>query len=155
MKRSKAAIIIIGGVAAAVLAMRAAKTAKIAKEKLVQDRAHRWHFVTVNLPIDKVRDRMHAGPLEKLRDIADIEVREAPAGRGTEIGAQIKNTALSGSTLKIMRRLKAVRRALRDAKEELETGEILKPDEPPTTRRTLLSLPLDYMTRHGREEGRL
>jgi len=49
----------------------------------------------------------------------------------------------------------AVRRALREAKCLLETGEILGPDQPPTTRRTLFNRPLELATRHGREEGLL
>jgi hypothetical protein len=37
----------------------------------------------------------------------------------------------------------------------LETGETLRPDAPSTTERTLLNRPLEHVTRHGREEGRL
>jgi hypothetical protein len=48
-----------------------------------------------------------------------------------------------------------LRAALRQARQLLETGEVLNPDEPPTTRRTLRSLPLELATRRARGEGRL
>jgi hypothetical protein len=48
-----------------------------------------------------------------------------------------------------------LRAALRQARQLLETGEILRPDTPPTTRRTLRNLPLELATRRARGEGRL
>jgi hypothetical protein len=49
----------------------------------------------------------------------------------------------------------AVRTALRQAKQLAETGEVLEPDTPPTSRRTLRNLPLELATRRARGEGRL
>jgi len=48
-----------------------------------------------------------------------------------------------------------LRAALRQSKQLLETGEVLRPDEPPTTRRTLWNLPLELATRRAGGEGRL
>jgi hypothetical protein len=48
----------------------------------------------------------------------------------------------------------AVRRALRETKSLLETGEVLQPDAP-TTKPSLLNKPLRAVTAHGREEGLL
>ena len=43
----------------------------------------------------------------------------------------------------------------RQAKQLAETGEVLEPDTPPTSRRTLPNLPLELATRRARGEGRL
>jgi hypothetical protein len=51
--------------------------------------------------------------------------------------------------------VRRLRRALRESKQLAEVGEVLRPDAPPTTRRTLRGAPLAYTTRHAREEGRL
>jgi hypothetical protein len=48
-----------------------------------------------------------------------------------------------------------VRSALRDAKSLIETGEVIKPTEPPTTRQTLLGMPLELAIRRSGGEGRL
>ncbi|MFD0747313.1 hypothetical protein ACFQ1L_40045 [Phytohabitans flavus] len=48
-----------------------------------------------------------------------------------------------------------MRRALREAKSIIETGEVLKPDTQTSTRRTVVNRPLEYASRHGREEGLL
>jgi len=48
-----------------------------------------------------------------------------------------------------------LRAALRQARQLLETGEVLTPDEQPTARRTLRNLPLELATRRARGEGRL
>lgn len=49
----------------------------------------------------------------------------------------------------------AIRAALREAKQLLETGEVLHPDSPPTTQTTAVNKPLQMATRQGRREGRL
>ena len=51
--------------------------------------------------------------------------------------------------------VRAIQRALREARSLAEVGEVLLPDAPATTGRTLTGAPLAYATRHGREEGRL
>jgi hypothetical protein len=45
--------------------------------------------------------------------------------------------------------------ALRNSKQLLEAGEIIEPHRPPTTQRTLTSLPLELVTRYARRKGRL
>ena len=107
----------------------------------------RWHVTTVALPIDKVTPNGRPlQPLAELDDAAEIQIRSAPGDKGTEIAVRAHNGRDSA---------RAVRRALREAKSVLEAGEVLRPDSPPTTERTLLSRPLEYATRHGREEGLL
>jgi hypothetical protein len=104
----------------------------------------RWHAVTVDLPKDDVvpGGRLPA-PLAALGDAIEVRTRPAPGDRGTEIYARSRDEADKA--------LRALRRALRESKLLLETGEILLPSGPPTTRRTALNAPLAYATRHGRE----
>jgi len=121
----------------------------------------RWHVVTVNRPPDAV---MTSGrlpePLAALGDSIETQVRPAPAERGTELAARLRATA-PGGVLEAPARIagrdprQALRRALRDAKMLLETGEVLRADEPPTTRPTLRSVPLALAARRARGEGRL
>jgi hypothetical protein len=99
-------------------------------------------------------------PLAELGDTVEVELRTAPGGRGTEIAVRPRNGEPSGAGA-VAARLRgddprwAVRRALRETRSLLETGEVLHPSQPPTTERTPLNRPLEYATRHGREEGRL
>jgi len=48
-----------------------------------------------------------------------------------------------------------IRRALRESRQLIEVGEVLRPDRPPTTRKTLTSRPWEFLTTHGRDGGRL
>ena len=88
-------------------------------------------------------------------------MRPAPGGRGTELAARLRSgTAPSGLGGIAARAAgndprQQVRSALRQSKQLLETGEVLSPDEPSTTRRTLRSLPLELATRRAGGEGRL
>jgi hypothetical protein len=106
---------------------------------------NRWHAVTVLVGLDEAMpDGRLPEPLVVLGDDVEMRMRSAPVGRGTEIAVRP-----SGADVR------AVRRALRETKSLLETGEVLLPDAPPTTERTALNRPLERDTRHGREEGRL
>ena len=135
--------------AVAVTALAAAQ--KVAKRVLAGDDGpsrgdgkDRWHAATVNLPPERVSDDGSAPP--PLRDMAGIEVRmqKAPADKGTEI--YVRSTGADVAD---------VRRALREAKSLLETGDVLLPAGPPTTEPTPLNTPIRTATAHGREEGRL
>ncbi|MFF8524857.1 SRPBCC family protein [Streptomyces werraensis] len=102
----------------------------------------RWLTVTVNLPEEDVRqDGKLPGPLERLADRVDVRTRPAPGDRGTELAARLKEPTPPASA-SVPARLagqdprQEVRRALREAKALLETGEVMLPDTPPTTRPT-------------------
>ncbi len=107
----------------------------------------RWHSVTINRVPEEV-GRLPE-PLDGLGHAVEVRIRPAPGGRGTELAARLPGT-FSGRAP-----VRELRRALREAKQLLEVGEVLLPDTPPTTRRTPWNRPLEYATRHGREEGRL
>ncbi|HEX8631518.1 MAG TPA: hypothetical protein VF755_25445 [Catenuloplanes sp.] len=121
----------------------------------------RWHVLTVNRPRDEVApDGRLPGPLAELGDAVEVRLSPAPGGRGTEIAARPRDGAPSGVRAAASRLTgddsrRAVRRALRESRQLLETGEILSPDQPSTTRPTLLNRPLRFATLHGKEEGLL
>ncbi|MDP9793359.1 hypothetical protein J2S43_001871 [Catenuloplanes nepalensis] len=136
----RAVVTIAVGGAAGVAAVAAAR--RMRQARVTDDR---WHSITVN------REREEVGPqpqpLHDLGETIQVRVRPAPGGRGTEIAARCVDAGPEG--------VRALRRALRETRTLVETGEILLPDSPPTTRRTPLGAPLAYATRHGRQEGRL
>jgi hypothetical protein len=118
----------------------------------------RWHSVTINRSPEEIGPRPE--PLGELGDTVELRVRPAPGGRGTELAARLTGDLPGGPGRLAAKRaggdpVTHLRRALREAKQLAEVGEILLPDRPPTTDHTLTSRPLEYVTRHGREEGRL
>lgn len=125
------------------------------------DIQQRWHTVTVFRPLDEVAPGGRAPePLAALDDV-EVVFRPAPGDRGTEIAVRLRGGEPSGTAAAIAKKITgddprfAVRRALRETKSLLETGAVLLPDAPSTTRSTILSKPLQYATAHGREEGLL
>jgi hypothetical protein len=117
----------------------------------------RWHSVTIYRSPEEVGHLPE--PLAELGETIEVRVRPAPGDRGTEVAARLVND-VPGGIGKVASRIKGedpvgrLRRALREAKQLAEVGEIVRPDVP-TTKRTLTSRPLEYATRHGRAEGRL
>jgi hypothetical protein len=113
----------------------------------------RWLAVTVNAPSEKV-----AQPLADAVAELDVETRvaAAPGGRGTEVAARPQDAPAG-----VVRRLAGkdprqdVRRALRDMKSLVETGEVVRPDEPTTGKRTPGGALVRLATRRAGGEGRL
>lgn len=123
--------------------------------------AHRWLVVTVNRPPDEVvSDERLPEPLARLGDAIEVQASPAPGGRGTELAARLVDPAPSGPSAVAARLTgqdprQAVRAALREAKSLIETGEVLRADEPPTTRATPGGKLLGLATRRAGGEGRL
>jgi hypothetical protein len=125
-----------------------------------RERRPRWHVITINRPPDEVApDGRLPEPLAKLGDEVEVQVHRAVGDRGTALAARLRHepsgivgTAerLAGSDPR-----QAVRAALRESKMLIETGEILQPDKPGTTKRTLTGRPLDLAISRARGEGRL
>lgn len=96
-------------------------------------------------------------PLAKLADHVEIRTSPAPGGKGTELAARLRESTAAGT----LKRLtgddprQRVRRALREAKSLIETGEILQADAPPTTRPTPGGKLVGLATRRAGGEGRL
>ncbi len=121
---------------------------------------NRWLTVTVNCPPERFPAGGELpGPVAQLSDIAEARVRPAPGGRGTElamrpfsqppVGAAGLPDRLSGNDPR-----QRVRAALRDAKSLIETGEVLKPDDP-TDHPTPSGRLFHVATRLAGREGRL
>jgi len=127
----------------------------------VGETTDRWHAVTVNRSPEEVApDGRLPDPLAELGDEIEVRIQPAPADRGTEIHARSRESAPSGPS-GVAARIQGehpsqkVRKALREAKSILETGEVLMPDEPSTTRPTPGGKLLGLAVGRSREEGRL
>ena len=142
MGRTKNTLLVAATAAAGVAA---AKRMTARRRQKTDDR--RRHAVTVYRPIDEIRTNGKLpSPLADLGDRVEIDMRSAPGDRGTEIFVRARDGSVSAGE---------IRRALRDVRSLLETGDVLLPDGPATTTPTLLNKPLRAVTRRGREEGSL
>ncbi|MBV9382376.1 MAG: hypothetical protein JOY82_04050 [Streptosporangiaceae bacterium] len=121
---------------------------------------NRWLMVTVNCPPGQFPA---AGdlpePVAKLTDRAEVTIRPAPGDRGTELGMRLLEqppAGVAGVTARLSGAdpRQEIRSALRDAKSLIETGEVIKPDEP-TTHPTPAGKLFDFATRRAGGEGRL
>ncbi|MGI5479223.1 hypothetical protein [Streptomyces lavendofoliae] len=124
-----------------------------------EDDASRWLTVTVNR--DEA-DVMPGGtlpePLDRLAGRLEARVRPAPGGRGTELAVRLKDTPPAAAVSPLGRLAgqdprQEVRTALREAKALLETGEVMRPDSPPTTRETPAGKLIGLVTRRSGGEG--
>jgi len=107
--------------------------------------AARRHVITVNRPFAEIGDDALPAPLAGLGDAVEVRRQPAPGGRGTEIAVRARSAGVSAGD---------IRRALREARSELEVGYVLLPGVA-TTRPTPLNKPLRKVTAHGREGGLL
>jgi hypothetical protein len=118
---------------------------------------NRWLAVTVNCPPARLADL--PAPLAGLTDIAEVRIRPAPGGRGTELAMRLFEQPPVGTAGAVARLSgddprQRVRVALRDAKSLIETGEVLKPDDS-TNHPTPAGRLFDISTRLAGKEGRL
>ena len=127
-----------------------------------ETKTDRWHAVTVNRPPQEVSgDGVELPePLANLGDQIEVQIRPAPADKGTEIAARVRGRLPTGVSA-VQARIsgedprQALRRALRETKAILETGEVLRPDTPPSTKDTPGGKLLGVATSRSWEEGRL
>ena len=137
--------------------------AALAGRRVMRDgaggRPDRWHAVTVNRAFEEL-----AGPgglpalLADLGEKVEIQMRPAPGDRGTEVFARWREPLPAGPAEVAARARdddprQVVRKALREAKSVLETGEVVLPDRPPTNEPTLTERPLGSANRRARGEG--
>ncbi len=123
----------------------------------------RWHSVTINKSPDEV---MLAGrlpdPLLALGDRIEVQVRIAPGDKGTELAARLRQTE-PGGLASVGARLSGddprqqVRAALRQAKQLIEVGEVLRVDPAPHGTRSAAPTGklVDLATRRAGGEGLL
>jgi hypothetical protein len=159
MDRTLRGAMVVAGVGAGVVAVR--RVANRQSGNGARAAGDRWHPVTVNRPAEEVApDGNLPEPLAALGDAIEVRVRPGPGGRGTELAARLRQgppSGLGGVAARAAGRdpRQDLRSALRQARQLLETGEILQADRPTTTRRTLRNLPLELATRRAGGEGRL
>jgi hypothetical protein len=101
----------------------------------------RWLVLTVNRRQQEIAPHnTWPEPLAELGDAVEIELRQAPAGKGTEIAVRLRDpqSASSGVAARVAgtSSLQEIRSALRKTKQILEVGEVLKVDPQPHGRRT-------------------
>jgi hypothetical protein len=130
-----AATAALGGTTYRIVAKRRPKAAPAAA---------RHHVITVHRPLAELAEVLPE-PLAAYHGAIDVQLRAAPADRGTEISVRALNDTVSDGD---------IRRLLRESRSLLEVGDVLQPGGPTTTP-TALNRPLRAATRHGREEGLL
>lgn len=160
----KAKTLVFGGLAAggaAILLRRRMASDGATGGRSAGSRADRWHTVTVNRPQEEISPEGRLpGPLAELGDAIEVQMRPAPGDRGTEIAAQARGPVASGPGAAAARIAgkdprQWVREALRKSRSLVETGEVLSPDRPPTTKPTPGGKLLGLVTTRARGEGLL
>ena len=81
------------------------------------------------------------GPLAELGDLVEVEVRPAPGDKGSELRARLRSPEPTGAASAAARLSgddprQQVRVALREAKQLIEVGEVLRVDPAPHGRRS-------------------
>jgi hypothetical protein len=122
-----------------------------------RDRAprNRWITVTVNCSPQRLASRADLPePITRLGDAVDIRVAPAPGDRGTELGARLRELPRTKIVGMVNRRpeedpRRMVEEALHQAKSMIETGEVLRPDWPPSTQPAQVGKLLEFAGRRG------
>ncbi|RRQ25268.1 hypothetical protein DK926_24115 [Rhodococcus sp. Eu-32] len=102
----------------------------------------RWRSVTIDRSPDEVMPNgVLPQPLAALGDRIEVQVREAAGGKGTELAARLRQPEPSGLGSVAARvsgddPRQQVRAALREAKQLIEVGEVLRVDPTPHCTRT-------------------
>ncbi|GII81650.1 hypothetical protein Sru01_66320 [Sphaerisporangium rufum] len=157
MKRGALAAVTLGALGAAVTHRLWSSRERARAER----RRIRWQVVTINRrPEEVMPEGRLPEPLARLGESIEVQVRDAPGGRGTELGAR-PHARIPSGVEEVMARLggedprQAVRRALRESKCLIETGEVLRADEPAARRPAPIGRPPAVAARRaGGEERR-
>jgi hypothetical protein len=126
------------------------------------DDPQRWLKVTIGCPPERLSPDGGGlpEPVARLGGRAEIRIEPAPGDRGTELGLRPVQPPQPGAA-GLVARLRGddprqeLRSALRDAKSLIETGEVIRPDEPPTTHPTVTGKLVDQVLARAGGEGRL
>ena len=159
MSVAKWALMAAAGVLAGmVLVRRCASSQKSTAAELAPGR---WRAVTIYRSEDEIAPGgQYPQPLSELGDLIEIETRKAPGGKGTEVVARLRGGDPMGASAWV-ERLKgtdprqAVRRALRESKQLIETGEIIRLNPKPEGRRpaTPGGVLVDVVSKRSMGEG--
>lgn len=139
-RTAAAAALGLGGVGGFVLVRRRSSGARSAA-RARSDAP--WRSVTIFKAPDEVAPGgVLPAPLAALGDLVETRVRPAPGDRGTELGARLRRGEPHGAGAAVRRVTgrgdprQLVRSALREAKQLVEVGEVLRVDPAPHGRRT-------------------
>lgn len=149
---SRSALAGAGAVVAAALARKGLTVARTGRT--TGDDERRWQVATINRPPEEVApDGHYPPPLAELGDAVEIRTGAAPGARGTELAAR----ARQGRGMRRRPRPQEIRRAVRDAKEILEVGEILRNEPRPHGKRSATPAGwfVDRAEKHARGGGNL
>ena len=142
--------------AAGVTAAAGVAVAQVARSTGSGPRPDRWHAVTVHRgPEELGSPGAWPQPIADLGDVVEVRVRPAPGDRGAELAVRAVPGHRPGESSDAADLEGRIRVALRHSRMLLETGEILRSDEPSTTRPTLTSIPLQLAIRKAKSGGRL
>ena len=111
--------------------------------------ARRWRAVTVLCSPEQVGTGTDLpAPLAALGDRIEVRITPAPGDRGTELAARYRERPSDDE-------LRTLRSALREAKQLIEVGEVLRVDPAPhgVRKETPQGAALEGMTRRARGEG--
>jgi hypothetical protein len=121
----------------------------------------RWRSVTINKSPEEVMPEGRVpDPLAALGDRVEVQVRKAAGDKGTELAARLRQPEPGGLGSVVTRMSgddprQQVRAALRQAKQLIEVGEVLRVD--PTPHGTRSATPtgklVDFATRRAGGEG--
>jgi hypothetical protein len=97
---------------------------------------NRWRAVTVSKQPGEIGAL--PAPLADLGDSIEVRITPAPGGKGTELAARLKDAPEPSMTARVTGQdpWEAVRLALRQSKQLLEVGEILRVEPQPEGHRT-------------------
>jgi hypothetical protein len=158
---SAAGAVAAAGAGVGSLAWLASRTVTSVLGRVTGGTGSGWLRVTVNCPPEQLAPGGQLpAPIAKLSGRAEASVEPAPSGRGTELGLRPVIPAPAGLP-GLLARLRGsdprqeLRSALRDAKSLIETGEVIRPDEPPSTHPTATGKLLDLALSRAGGEGRL
>ena len=114
-----------------------------------------WLAVTVFGDHDTVLADGLPAPLADLRDRVQVDVRRAPADKGTEIAARVIDSGDADASDDAAALHDRLRQALRESKQLLETGQVMRVDPQPAGERSSspVGKAIDVAQTHGRDKG--
>jgi hypothetical protein len=140
MKRVVTAAVVAAGGVGVLLARRRQGRSQAYGSATDGEPRSRWRAVTINAgPEEVMPDGQVPEPLARLGDLVEVEVSAAPGDKGTELRARLRSRKpeelLAGRRSGQDPR-QQLRSALREAKQLIEAGEVLRVDPVPHGRRT-------------------
>jgi hypothetical protein len=139
MKRVLTAAVVTAGGAGVVLARRLQGRTQPYGSSAGAEPRSRWRVVTINRSPDEVMpDGQVPEPLARLGDLVEVEMSAAPGNKGTELRARLRSAESPSGAARLFGQdpRQQLRSALREAKQLIEVGEVLRVDPVPHGKRT-------------------